>query len=250
MAGLIAPIIASQPGYHGTDITPLNLELTPCNHSPNLEQLIRGFTEYELNGARMDENIELLIGKLRNIEDQIEKQFEQRKANLEFEEENGKIFITEEIKSKHKKLKTGLVDYIRSANPVQIICAPFLYGLIVPLIFLDLSVSLYQQVCFRFWGLPLTDRANYIIFDHHHLGYINGIQKLNCMYCSYANGVIGLAREIAGKTEQYWCPIKHASRMLGAHDRYRIFLEYGDAEGFKRKSEEYRRRLKTASVEP
>jgi hypothetical protein len=42
-------------------------------------------------------------------------------------------------------------------------------------------------------------------------------------------------REVAGRTEQYWCPIRHARRIRGAHPRYSEFVEYGDAEGYKRK---------------
>ena len=31
------------------------------------------------------------------------------------------------------------------------------------------------------------------------------------------------------RTEQYWCPIKHARKILDAHPRYDTFLDYGDA---------------------
>jgi hypothetical protein len=50
------------------------------------------------------------------------------------------------------------------------------------------------------------------------------------MYCDYANGLMSIAREIVARTEQFWCPIKHARRVLGAHDRYHTFADYGDAE--------------------
>jgi hypothetical protein len=40
-------------------------------------------------------------------------------------------------------------------------------------------------------------------------------------------------REIAARTEQYWCPIKHARRVIGSHARYLKFDDYGDAEGFR-----------------
>jgi len=43
------------------------------------------------------------------------------------------------------------------------------------------------------------------------------------------DGVISYVREIAARTEQYWCPIKHARRVVGVHDRYSKFADYGDA---------------------
>jgi hypothetical protein len=75
-----------------------------------------------------------------------------------------------------------------------------------------------------------------MIFDRGHLAYLNAIERLNCMYCSYANGVIGYVREIAARTEQYWCPIKHARRVLGTHERYSKFCDYGDVEAFQAES--------------
>ena len=49
--------------------------------------------------------------------------------------------------------------------------------------------------------------------------------------------MIAYVREIAGRTEQYWCPIKHARRVIGAHPRYVTFEDYGDAEGYRSRLE-------------
>ena len=191
----------------------------------------------------MDEEIGRLITQLRHLEDQIEHKFEQRRKAFEYRIENRKIVFTKNVLAQQRRFRTGVIAYLRSSSLTQIICIPFVYGLIVPLLLLDISVCLYQGVCFYFWKLPKTARSDYVIFDRRHLAYLNSIQKLNCLFCGYANGVIAFVREIASQTEQYWCPIKHAVRRRGAHDRYRNFLEYGDAEGFQRKSEEYRRML-------
>jgi hypothetical protein len=71
-----------------------------------------------------------------------------------------------------------------------------------------------------------------MIFDRRYLAYLNALEKLNCAYCSYANGLIGYVREIASRTEQYWCPIKHARKLVAAHPRYASFADFGDAEGY------------------
>jgi len=54
-----------------------------------------------------------------------------------------------------------------------------------------------------------------------------------CVYCGYANGLIAYVREIAARTEQYWCPIKHARPIPAPHARYRVFFEYGDARAYR-----------------
>ena len=97
---------------------------------------------------------------------------------------------------------------------------------------LDFFVSVFQAVCFPIYGIAKIRRADYFVFDRHHLAYLNALEKLNCAYCSYANGLIAYTREIAARTEQYWCPIKHARRVIGTHARYALFDDYGDAEGY------------------
>ena len=79
-------------------------------------------------------------------------------------------------------------------------------------------------------------RRDHVTFDRQHLAYLNGLEKLNCVYCSYANGLLSYAREIAGRTEKHWCPIKHARRLSGTHQYYPDFLEYGDAHGYRHRS--------------
>ena len=61
------------------------------------------------------------------------------------------------------------------------------------------------------------------------------IEKFNCAYCSYANGAIAFVREVASRTEVYWCPIKHARRVLGSAPALSGFADFGDAEGYRAK---------------
>ena len=46
--------------------------------------------------------------------------------------------------------------------------------------------------------------------------------------------------EIVGRTEAYFCPIKHARKMLGAHSRYARFLGYGEAQDYAARLEQFR----------
>jgi hypothetical protein len=46
--------------------------------------------------------------------------------------------------------------------------------------------------------------------------------------------------EILARTEQYFCPIKHAHKILGTHARYNRFLDYGEAEAYEAKLEAFR----------
>ncbi len=186
----------------------------------------------------MPNQIDLLIEKIRELEAELEIQLAERAEELRIRILDGKLEYTREILAAHRALKSGLLKYILGANPLKILTLPFIYGIGPPLLLLDASVSLYQFVCFPVYGIPKVDRKDYLVFDRANLAYLNLIEKIHCAYCSYANGLLAYAREISARTEQYWCPIKHAKRVKAAHARYSRFVDYGDAEA-------YRRNLKT-----
>lgn len=122
--------------------------------------------------------------------------------------------------------------YVKETRPIYVLGVPVIYGMAVPLALLDVSATLYQQVCFRIYGIPRLRRLDYLVFDRHRLPYLNAFEKLHCLYCSYANQVIAYAREIIARSEQFFCPIKHARRLVDPHERTEKFFEYGDAEAY------------------
>lgn len=132
-----------------------------------------------------------------------------------------------------RKLKTSVRAFLARSSVGAIITAPVIYSMLLPLVLLDIWISFYQAVCFRAYGIARVERRDYIAFDRGRLAYLNWVEALNCAYCAYANGVIAYAREIGSRTEQYWCPIKHALKISDPHQRYYEFLEFGDAEGYR-----------------
>jgi hypothetical protein len=118
-----------------------------------------------------------------------------------------------------------------------------IYSVLLSFVVLDLWVTVYQAICFRAWGVKLVRRRDFFVVDRHKLPYLNGLEKLNCLYCAYANGLIAYVREIAARTEQYWCPIRHARRLRGTHERYDLFVPYGDAASYRTRLDGLRRMI-------
>ncbi len=189
----------------------------------------------------MPNQIELLIEKIRELEAELEIALAKRAEELRLRILDGKIEYTKDILAAHRALKTGLPKYVLDSNPLKLLTLPFIYGIVPPLLLLDASISLYQSVCFPVYGIPKVNRKDYLVFDRTNLAYLNLIEKVHCAYCSYANGLLAYAREIAARTEQYWCPIKHAKRIKAAHSRYNRFIDYGDAKGYHNKLGELRK---------
>lgn len=138
------------------------------------------------------------------------------------------------LRHPYRDHREGLWRYVFTGDAATALTSPVIYSLIIPFVMLDAWVWLYQAVCFRAWGLAPVRRRGYFAIDRHRLAYLNGVEKANCLYCSYVNGLVAYVREVAGRTEQYWCPIKHGRRVRHPHSRYRQFAAYGDAPGYRR----------------
>lgn len=176
-------------------------------------------------------NIRARIGAL---EAELEVEFERHRRDFQYQVSQRQIVFEQDVQRRHAALKQKLASYIAEARPLVVLTAPVIYSMIIPFVMLDVFVSIYQYICFPVYRIGKVQRGDYITFDRKHLSYLNGIEKLNCLYCSYGNGLLAYAREIAGRTEKHWCPIKHAKRIEGMHAHYPEFVEFGDAEGFQK----------------
>lgn len=183
----------------------------------------------------MTDRVATLLARMRELENELDEEFERRQEQFSYKLEQRKIVFEHDIERQHEALRQKLMPYIAGARPMVILTAPVIYSMIIPFVLLDLFVTIYQAVCFPVYRIEKAKRSDYIVFDRRHLSYLNGLEKLNCMYCSYGNGLLAYTAEIAGRTEKRWCPIKHAKRMASAHRHYAEFLEYGDGEGYRQK---------------
>ena len=114
-----------------------------------------------------------------------------------------------------------------------LLSAPILWLPLLGVLLLDLLVTIYQAICFPIYGLEKVKRSAYIlIFDRNKLAYLNILEKIGCMYCGYANGFFLYSKEIAGRTEKYWCGIMHEARPgfeVQASQVEQNFARFGDA---------------------
>ena len=181
----------------------------------------------------MPSQIQNIVARISQLQDELEVALTERAEKFSYSVENRRIKFKSGTIKYQKQFKHVLWRYIFSARVLNVITAPVIYSLIVPFVLLDIWVSLYQAICFPAYGMEKVKRRDYITFDRHHLAYLNLVEKLNCAYCSYGNGLLAYALEIASRTEAYWCPIKHANKVAAYNSRYADFSEYGDAENYR-----------------
>ena len=94
----------------------------------------------------MNSLIDALTEKIGELEAELDAEIGKRRAQLHVGLEKGRAVFEEEILRRHRELKRGVAAYILTANPLVILTAPVIYSVIVPLVLLDLFVTVYQLV--------------------------------------------------------------------------------------------------------
>ena len=191
----------------------------------------------------MNPKISELLARIQHMELEIEQEMKRKRAELQADFEETRVRFEREVLEQQRRFKTGVMAYLLTANLMSVLTAPVIYALFFHILLLDLSITIYQHICFRAYGIARVKRSDYFVFDRAHLAYLNLIEKINCAYCSYGNGVMAYGREVVARTEQYWCPIKHARKVMAAHPYYTGFVDFGDAESYKNELENLRTEL-------
>jgi len=191
----------------------------------------------------MNDRIQALVQQIHGLQEELRSILHEQETRVLFQIEGKRVKFERVVKDTQRRLKVGLFHWFRTSRPQNVLSAPIVYSLFFPMLMFDVALTVYQTICFRLYKIPRVRRSKYIVIDRHHLVYLNVFEKLNCVYCGYANGLIAYTREIAARTEQYWCPVKHARMVLDSHDRYTEFLDYGDAQGYQDKLRKIRESL-------
>jgi len=182
-----------------------------------------------------------ILDEIKRLEQELLIEIERKEEEFSYKIRGKKVLFEEEARKYQRTFVTRISAYLFNASLLHVLTVPVIWACIIPAVLLDAVVSAYQCLCFKIYKIPRVVRGQYIVIDRHNLGYLNGIEKLNCLYCGYFNGLLAYAQEIAARTEQYWCPIKHARKLAAIHSRYHTFLEYGDCQDYQRKLAELRR---------
>jgi len=194
-----------------------------------------------------ESHIDSLLERLHKLEKEVEAEvdhaLDDKREQFRYSLQQGRIRFDTEVAKLQRRYRTDLLRYVFGAKLGHLLTAPLIYSLLLPFALLDLMVTIYQWGCFPVYRIPKVRRCDYIAIDRQHLAYLNALEKLNCVYCGYGNGVIAYVREVAARTEQYWCPIKHARRTLDPHRHSEGFVDYGDATVYQERLQALRKAL-------
>jgi len=182
-----------------------------------------------------------LLEQIKQLEAELIGEARKKETEFCYQIHAKKVQFTAAAKIGGKRLQVSWHRYLLNSRFLVLATAPLIWLCAIPIALADLVGSVYQAICFPIYGIPKVHRRDYLAFDRHRLTYLNFVEKLNCEYCAYVNGILAYFTEIAARTEQHWCPIKHAGCVKCAHSRYQKFVDFGDAEKYRQRIEKIRR---------
>jgi hypothetical protein len=150
----------------------------------------------------MSVNADQVITLLRQAELALARDARRQRRRWRYRVHRGRVWFEHEMRESHVRFRQSVPAFLRHASVLNMLTTPLIYSLAVPFVVLDVWTTVYQWTCFPIYGISRVRRRSYFVIDRHKLAYLNLIEKANCMYCSYATGVIAYVREIAARTEQ------------------------------------------------
>lgn len=184
-----------------------------------------------------------LLDEIRQLEVRVADEIGKEAEEFGYTVKRGRVRFEKEISSRHRELTKKLGDYLSECTWLGLLVSPIVYSLIIPVAIFDIFIFFYQYLCFPVYKIPKVRRRDYIVIDRHKLQYLNIIEQFNCVYCSYVNGFIAYVQEVGARSEQYWCPIKHAQQLESTHRRYCDFMAYGDGDAYADELQRLRKKL-------
>ena len=183
----------------------------------------------------MKTNIAKIIGQIEKLNENLKAEYNRLAKKYGFTVHQGKVVFLAKFKKRNRQFKVPVWQDVLSQSIRHLFSLTFIYMMIIPAVILDIFISVYHFVAFPLYGIPKVKRKDFIVYDRRFLDYLNVMQKVHCLYCSYVNGLFAYSMEIAARTERYWCPIKAASKPRVNHGWYNEFADYGNPEEWREK---------------
>ncbi|MEQ8200586.1 MAG: hypothetical protein ABRQ24_04070 [Syntrophomonadaceae bacterium] len=178
----------------------------------------------------MDSKIRQIQQKIDELEAALQHEYEFLAEKYGFSIHQKRIEFLHTFRERNKTFRIPAWKYAIPVNIRHVLSIPFIYMMVVPTIILDLFLTMYNWTALPLYRIPVVKRRDYIVYDRQFLDYLNWIQKINCVYCTYVNGVFAYAVELGGRTERYWCPIKAAKKRPARNNWYSDYADYGSPE--------------------
>ncbi len=100
----------------------------------------------------MNEQIEQILKKISYLEKKLQDELRKEDKLFDFTFEGKKVCFNKELLKEQQKHLEDIFTYLKNAPILYIITSPIIYGLIIPALILDITVTIYQAINFRVYN--------------------------------------------------------------------------------------------------
>ena len=93
----------------------------------------------------MNEQIRQILSQITELEDDLHKLIQEQQEEFNYRIEGTKVLFEKNIRKAQRQLRTGFFSFIRQSKPRNVVTAPVVYSVIIPLVILDAWISMHQE---------------------------------------------------------------------------------------------------------
>jgi len=109
----------------------------------------------------MNTRVDRFVSRIRLLEDELASEHEAQRQRWHYRLDRGRVWFDREVQLAHRRFKQSIPAFIAQGSVRNLLTAPIIYTLIVPLLVLDVWITLYQWMCFPIYGIAVVSRPSY-----------------------------------------------------------------------------------------
>jgi len=110
----------------------------------------------------MNPQINEFLDRIRQLEVDIEQEVQRRRQQFQADFDQRKVKFEHEVLNQQRRFKQGVVNYLLTSDWRHLLTMPLIYPVLLPMLLLDVMVSLYQWVCFPLYSMPRVKRSDFL----------------------------------------------------------------------------------------
>lgn len=110
----------------------------------------------------MPNRIGALLERLAHLEQEIEVELNTARDRWAYRLEAGRVRFERDASRAHARFRQSIPAFLRKGSLGNLLTAPIIYAVILPIALLDLVITMYQHICFRVYGIALVRRSKYV----------------------------------------------------------------------------------------
>jgi hypothetical protein len=102
----------------------------------------------------MNDQIPTLLERIQQLERELRAEIKKKETQFGYEVRDRKAHFTAAVAARHRNLARAIGSYVRASILFNVLTAAFVWIVLVPVVMLHVTASVFQSICFPVYGIP------------------------------------------------------------------------------------------------